>query len=173
MSEFQREHQGYRGASARRGYYDPDSRSLTGSLDLCLDDGSHVVLTVRATATQDGGLEIAEERATHNNEAHWEQVIAAGLDPNTVIIGGRVYSYQPDNPGGLQGFGGHLFRLRRDDGRVVTTRNLWAGMTVPPVFRDRLSDNAVFLPDDPADDSAPVESGAVQHRAEQRRAGAR
>jgi hypothetical protein len=40
-------------------------------------------------------------------------------------------------------------------------------MTVPPVFRDRLSDNAVFLPDDPADDPAPVESGAVQHRAEE------
>lgn len=48
------------------------------------------------------------------------------------------------------GHSGSEFRIRFDDGRVVTTTNLWAGGEIPEHFRDRLPNNAVFLQCEPS-----------------------
>lgn len=43
------------------------------------------------------------------------------------------------------GFAGRKHRIVFQDGRDVTTHNLWSGGIIPPTFWDRLPDNATFL----------------------------
>ena len=56
----------------------------------------------------------------------------------------RIVPTTPDTPADFCGFGGREFTIAFADGRTVTTRNLWHQGTVPPPWRDRLPDNAVF-----------------------------
>jgi hypothetical protein len=68
--------------------------------------------------------------------------------PNVAIVSGERFTIQPDQPRGYRGFLGHggaEFRIRFHDGREVVTRNLWAQGRVPDHFRERLSNNAVFV----------------------------
>lgn len=48
----------------------------------------------------------------------------------------------------LKGHGGSLFRIRMHDGTLIDSRNLWCQGPIPERFRDRLYDNAEFLPED-------------------------
>lgn len=45
----------------------------------------------------------------------------------------------------IKGFGGHEFIIQFNDGRRVTTTNLWFQGEIPPGFKEELPDNAVFL----------------------------
>lgn len=77
---------------------------------------------------------------------HWLGLIAP--DASVAVIDGFRYSISPDQPEGFRGFIGHggaEFVIRFDDGREVTTRNLWANGRVPPHFSARIPNNARFI----------------------------
>lgn len=77
----------------------------------------------------------------------WKSKLAIKDDPTTARIGGTHYMICPDQPGnvGFKGFGGAEFNIRFNDGRFLTTHNLWCQGEIPEVFKDRLPDNAVFV----------------------------
>lgn len=56
------------------------------------------------------------------------------------VIGSVKYPHRGD------GYGGWHFRIKKQDGEVVDTCDLWSQGPIPPHFRDRLPDNAEFLP---------------------------
>lgn len=83
----------------------------------------------------------------------WRDRIAAdrGVDKDRfVVVNGRHYTIG-DEPTPTQkrigvglGFGGSEFRILFNDGRRVTTHNLWHQGTIPERWRSELPDNAVF-----------------------------
>lgn len=46
---------------------------------------------------------------------------------------------------GGRGFGGRRFTIKRNDGTLVTTTNLWHQGQIPVHFQERLPDNAVWV----------------------------
>lgn len=79
---------------------------------------------------------------------HWMELLEDRDNPINARIEGRHYRITPDLPEGevgFRGFGGAKHLVRFHDGRMVVTRNLWTQGTIPRHFRERLSDNAVFL----------------------------
>ena len=78
---------------------------------------------------------------------HWLRLVPGASLEHTVIVGGFHYRIGKESPSmhhASKGHGGALFSIRFLDGREVQTTNLWAQGEIPPHFRDRLSDNAVF-----------------------------
>lgn len=43
------------------------------------------------------------------------------------------------------GHGGHKFKIKKFNGTVVETNNLWHQGTIPPEWKDKLPDNAEFV----------------------------
>lgn len=76
----------------------------------------------------------------------WNHYVLRANDKDVARIGGLHYVICPGvtDSFGFKGFGGAKFVIRFNDGRKVTTRNLWHQGTIPDEFRDRLPDNAVF-----------------------------
>ncbi len=93
---------------------------------------------------------------------HWTNKLSK-VTENTAIIQGSIYEigeselaiarrcHWPVEKGRLRsdyqhvlGHGGAEFEILFDDGRRVTTTNLWAGGLIPAHFRGRLPDNATF-----------------------------
>lgn len=81
----------------------------------------------------------------------WLDVIDA-MDHH-VVIEGTAWAMRPDEPEFRKAFGGwglgcggrhHL--IRKLDGTVIECNNLWCRGDVPERFRDRLPDDAEFLP---------------------------
>ena len=70
-------------------------------------------------------------------------------DPNAVRIRGRHYYIgeepSPNTPSHCYGFGGRKHVVKFNDGRIVTTHNLWCQGGIPEEFKAQLPDNAVFL----------------------------
>jgi hypothetical protein len=67
--------------------------------------------------------------------------------PGSAVIDGHRYEIEPDRPKGARdfcGLGGAEFVIEFNDGRSVTTTNLWACGEVPAHFRERVPDNARF-----------------------------
>lgn len=64
---------------------------------------------------------------------------------NAVVIDGRHYRILPPEPyTPMAGFGGHRFRIRLHDGRLVETSNLWTQGEIPDDRRTEFPDTAVF-----------------------------
>ena len=65
-------------------------------------------------------------------------------DPNQIIVEGHCFRVGsvPDAIGGFC----KEFRIVRFDGTELITSNLWHNGKVDDRFRDRLKDNAVFMP---------------------------
>lgn len=69
-----------------------------------------------------------------------------------VRVDGKHYCYDPRNllvsgDSRYKGFGGSFFKICfLDTADVVVTNDLWHQGDIPARFRDRLPDNAVFLP---------------------------
>lgn len=79
--------------------------------------------------------------------AHWLDLLRLVNDPNSVRVdGGHYLMYPSGGSGGMRGFGGRMFAITFNDGRTVTCNNLWSQGAIPERFRDRLPDNAVFVP---------------------------
>lgn len=80
-------------------------------------------------------------------------------DPSVVVIDGRVYGIgkkpAPGSNRSFLGFGGRKFCIERKqvDGQgqltgeteVIVSHNLWAGMTIPLCYRERIPDTAKFV----------------------------
>lgn len=63
-------------------------------------------------------------------------------DPNHVRIDGHYFVVAD---GSHAGFGGREFKIVRNDGRELTTKDLWCLGKIDALFVDRLPDNAVFV----------------------------
>ena len=63
-----------------------------------------------------------------------------------VIVGGVHFSIGDEIDGPFRGHGGRKFIIQFFDGRVIETTNLWFQGKIDDRFRERLPDNAVFLP---------------------------
>lgn len=84
----------------------------------------------------------------------WLQCATQYKSGKTFVVSGEAYSFDDYNihekephwrdKSGL-GFGGARFDVELDNGRRVTTHNLWFRGAVPPRFKERLQNNAHFL----------------------------
>lgn len=84
--------------------------------------------------------------------AFWTDAYLRVQSGRSIVVGGNCYSIAEEPKPGERGFFGHggsLFRIEYPDGRIVESRNLWHNGDVPPRWRERLPDNARFLPRDP------------------------
>jgi hypothetical protein len=137
-------------STSEHAYFTSAEDAASGLLHLRMLDGSSRVFRVvarRGWPSQE--IEVTVDRWYHNDEEHWQGVLSEPLAANQVIIKAELYEIRPDapadTPGYCLGYGGAKHVIRFHDGREVTTRNLWHCGTVPPVFRDRLPDNASFV----------------------------
>lgn len=68
---------------------------------------------------------------------------------NYVVIDGVAYSIGEEDLNGdfdgPRGHGGRRFIIRRKNGCIIETTNLWHRGDVPDAFRDKFPDDAVFL----------------------------
>lgn len=68
---------------------------------------------------------------------------------NYVVIDGAAYSVGEEDRNkdfdGPRGHGGRRFIIRRNNGCIIETTNLWHRGDVPDAFRDKFPDDAVFL----------------------------
>jgi hypothetical protein len=64
------------------------------------------------------------------------------------VVAGTHYEIGPVSGGDsrFSGFGGREFNIRFLDGREVRSSNLWCQGVIPKVWRERIPDNAEFLP---------------------------
>ena len=76
----------------------------------------------------------------------WIEKVDLVNHPDSVRVDGSHYWINPERlrPGAFRGFGGKQFIIIFNNGRRVTTTNLWHQGTIPPRFKDRLPDNAKF-----------------------------
>ena len=88
-----------------------------------------------------------------NDKFNQERYDRLREEPDKVlIVNHQFYTLGPGNRGG---FGGREIKFQRIEGKqfngktmlgeVETTRDLWYSGVIPPAWRDRLPDNAIFL----------------------------
>lgn len=74
------------------------------------------------------------------------------LDDTAIIIDGECYhdgGKKPKEYRGFLGFGGDIFKIKKNSGEVIETNNLWYNGVVP---KDRkIKDNAVFIEEKQSD----------------------
>lgn len=79
----------------------------------------------------------------------WNKVI----DDTAIIINGECYhdgGKKSKGYSGFMGFGGRLFKIKKNNGEIIETNNLWYNGKVP---KDRnIEDNAVFITDSPTEE---------------------
>lgn len=67
-------------------------------------------------------------------------------EEDRIIIDGEHYVILPDSPQRkYSGYGGREFVIKRNDGSLVVTRNLWHQGSIPEQFKSRFTNNACFL----------------------------
>ena len=77
---------------------------------------------------------------------HWDDLLQRKDDPDVVRAQHRHYVLgSAQTPGRWNGFGGHRFKIRFNDGREIETVDLWSQGVIPTHFRERMPDNAVFV----------------------------
>lgn len=120
--------------------------SVNAILDVGQYDGTHKVYFIQARWWV-RGPEVKVTRYFHNAEDYWEHYILGDkgvTEDRRVVIEGVHYSLGKNGakPGPHNGHAGRRFEIEFFDGRRVTTHDLWHQGPIPPVFRDRLPDNA-------------------------------
>jgi len=77
----------------------------------------------------------------------WEDMLQYKDEPSTAIIDGWHYSIGSDTTSNkmFKGHGGRKFVIEFDDGRKVTTTDLWAQGSIPEKLRHKFPNNAKFL----------------------------
>lgn len=96
------------------------------------------------------GKEIEKSRFLNktlcSSECHSVNFWNECLDEDAIIIKGVCYhdgGMKPKEYRGPMGHGGRLFTIKMNNGKVITTNNLWCSGNVP---EDRnIEDNATFL----------------------------
>jgi hypothetical protein len=76
----------------------------------------------------------------------WHEKAGAGGDQSVAIVNGTWYRIGDERPSrsDIRGFAGRRFTIVFDDGRLITTTNLWCGGDIPSHFQERLPNNASF-----------------------------
>lgn len=73
----------------------------------------------------------------------WTEYVAK--EKNSIRIDGNHYMVgSATTPHRYNGFGGRKFRIRKNDGTVIETCDLWSQGPISEHFRDKLPDNAEF-----------------------------
>lgn len=83
-----------------------------------------------------------------NQETLWHRAIENRSKPSHVVVNGEHYWIGPEDPSikrSWRGFHGDRFNIKFNDGRTVTSTNLWCGGAIPAAFREQLPDNAEFV----------------------------
>lgn len=82
----------------------------------------------------------------------WDNLIKTKDNPESVRINGTQYHIgreEYNHPEEFRGYGAEKFYIKFNDGRKVTTTNLWCNGIIPNNFRSILTDNAIFEKDNP------------------------
>jgi hypothetical protein len=82
---------------------------------------------------------------------HWLEVLDEKDHPRRVFVKGVAYwrkDYRdiPNRDKHVLGFSGSEFRIKMHSGEEHLTNDLWCSGDIPTRFKERLPDNAVFLP---------------------------
>jgi preprotein translocase subunit SecA len=133
------------------------------------DNGVRWVFNVGVRTIKKKGVETDEVFVEGPYEDHgfqfWmERVKKFQKDKTNVIIAGHTYygvkADEAEKDHDLAGHGGSQFRFKMigdfkvsddielysdDDNKIVTSRNVWHGGPIPPMFHDLLPDNAVII----------------------------
>lgn len=145
-----------RGSSRSQGYHAIGETAVR--LKIWTDEGQskHHFIVVRHLPRVPDGYKVEVEMSwSDNDEVQQERLDRLTANPDKVlIVNHKFYTLGPAT-GPQNGFGGRkiLFkRLVRDHQNVLvpsalteSTTNLWSGGIIPPAWRDRLPDNAVFV----------------------------
>lgn len=78
----------------------------------------------------------------------WLKILNTINDSNRFIINGESYyddGYKDIKDKHHLGFGGDYYKIRKNDGSIVETNNLWYNGEIPSIFKDRIKDNAEFI----------------------------
>lgn len=136
----------HKGYSRKQAYVCADGHSVATTADLSHDDGTHTVFWIEARAKQfrAGEFDITVARSFHSAEWFWDDLLAKDRSKAVVVEGRHYYIGDGNRSRESSGFSGRTFVIRFHDGREVMTRDLWYQGVIPPVFRDRMPDNAVF-----------------------------
>ena len=76
----------------------------------------------------------------------WHRLIDVVDDPRSVRVDGKHHFIGREDAKGFRGCAGARYTIEFHDGRRVETTNLWNQGEIPERFRDRLPDNAIFIP---------------------------
>lgn len=78
---------------------------------------------------------------------HWKEILERDkTDTTAVVIKGHHYYISDENPAlRPRGFGGTKFVIQFNDGRLVTTTNLWHQGEISRYWLPKFPDNAVFV----------------------------
>ena len=154
MKEYNGKHQG---SSREAASTDIFGQSISTILDITDLDGTHRVFRVTAlkeqTRAQD--VKVKVDRWFHNGEDFWEPMITnpdavarrVVIDHVHYMLGANGARSHPRN-----GFAGRRHVIEFFDGRHVVTHDLWYQGPIPPVFWDRLPDNAKWGSDNGEED---------------------
>jgi hypothetical protein len=81
-----------------------------------------------------------------SSERFWLQWVETRNDPNCVRVNGvHYYICDEASISTFRGFAGRKFTVKFNDGRVVTTTNMWHQGDIPAALREQLPDNAAFI----------------------------
>lgn len=123
-------------------------RYVASMVDIELLDGSHAAYWIEASywpgLPAKKRIEVKVQRYFHSAEDYWESQIASEPE-RRVVVNGVHYRLgkNGDRRGEYNGFGGRRFDIEYlEDGRVITTYDLWYQGQIPPKFREQLPDNA-------------------------------
>ena len=78
------------------------------------------------------------------HKAFWQEKVDR-KDEYLIIDGCCYYLGDENYKGPFRGFGGRKFYIRKRDGQLLKTTNLWCQGEVPEEFRDELCNNAEFV----------------------------
>lgn len=87
---------------------------------------------------------------THADKRFWKCLIAERDNPKHVVVKATHYQIGPEDQSirrQWRGFHGDRYNIRFNDGRTVTSTNMWCQGAIPAQLRDDLPDNAEFVKD--------------------------
>jgi len=122
------------------GYRRDDLDGLSGLI--CKECGAEICFDYISKATIN---RMKKWRVCHRCE-YWLEWVEKRRHPRVARINHTHYLVRDEfDTGKFRGFGGRKFVIEWDDGRRMSTTNLWHQGRIPEFFWDRLPDNAKFI----------------------------
>ena len=77
---------------------------------------------------------------------HWRNLYEQDkTNPHFIVKGTHYIPDDEDSKSYFRGFGGSLFVIQLQDGRITKSTNLWCQGDISPEWREKMPDNAKFL----------------------------